>query len=390
MEASHIARKCTESVNLVTGVSSDEHSVTITWHDGHQSVFHTIWLRDNCSCDSCGDHSGGHRFFELNMMSDELSNHVSLNGNVVKIDWVREGHTTVFDTAWLRSHCYSDQERISRRHKLVLWNASLTEDLPRVNYPDALEKPEQLLEIYDAVRTYGICLLEDVPKYREGTEEIAGLLSFVRETHYGRVFEIISSPNPAVIANAPVPLRPHTDENFREPPPGIMIFHSIKASEDGGGKSVMTDGFRLAADFKEKYPNEYELLTKVPIPHRRFIEGVGLRAEAPVIGLDYFGNIREFRLNERTMGPLDLPIDLIEPVYSALSKMFTLTYDSKYHVSYLLKDGEALVFDNARVLHARTGFNGNRHVRLTHVGSDEFYSRWRQLRHELNGDINLI
>ena len=69
MEASHIARKCTESVNLVTGVSSDEHSVTITWHDGHQSVFHTVWLRDNCSCDLCGDHSGGHRFFELNMLS---------------------------------------------------------------------------------------------------------------------------------------------------------------------------------------------------------------------------------------------------------------------------------------------------------------------------------
>ena len=57
---------------------------------------------------------------------------------------------------------------------------------------------------------------------------------------------------------------------------------------------------------------------------------------------------------------------------------------------YLLKDGEALVFDDALVLHARTGFNGNRHVRLAHVGSDEFYSRWRQLRHELNGDINLI
>ena len=109
-----------------------------------------------------------------------------------------------------------------------------------------------------------------------------------------------------------------------------------------------------------------------------------------MIGLDYFGHIREFRLNERTMGPLDLPEELLEPVYDALSKMFTLSYDSKYHMSYLLKDGEALVFDNARVLHARTGFNGHRHVRLTHVGSDEFYSRWRQLRHELKGDINLI
>ena len=148
MEASHIARKCTESVNLVTGGSSDEHRVTITWHDGHQSVFHTIWLRDNCSCDSCGDHSGCHRFFELNMMPDGLSNHVSLNDDLVKIDWEKEGHTTVFDAAWLRSHCYSDRERLTRRHKPVVWDSSLTEYLPRVNYPDALEKPEQLLEIY--------------------------------------------------------------------------------------------------------------------------------------------------------------------------------------------------------------------------------------------------
>ena len=390
MKASHIPRESLESAGWVTEAASDAHSATITWHDGHQSVFHTVWLRDNCSCDSCGDHSGGHRFFELNMMPGELTNRISFDGNLIKIDWLKEAHSTVFDAAWLRSHCYSDQERASRRPQPVLWDAELAKHLPRVSYPAAREDQAQLLKIYDSVRTYGICLLEDVPKRLEETEEIAGLLSFIRETHYGRVFEIASTANPAVIANIPVPLRPHTDENFREPPPGIMIFHSIKASEDGGGKSVMTDGFKLAADFKAQYPSEYELLAKVPIPHRRFIEGVGLRAEAPVIGLDYFGQIREFRLNERTMGPLDLPGDLIEPVYGALSKMFALSYDSKYHMSYLLKDGEALVFDNARVLHARTGFNGNRYVRLTHVGSDEFYSRWRQLRHELKGDINLI
>ena len=41
-------------------------------------------------------------------------------------------------------------------------------------------------------------------------------------------------------------------------------------------------------------------------------------------------------------------------------------------MQYLLKDGEALVFDNARVLHGRTGFNGNRHVRLTHVAAMSF------------------
>ena len=63
MKASHIPRESLEFAGLVTEVMSDERRATITWHDGHQSVFHTIWLRDNCSCDSCGDHSGGASVF---------------------------------------------------------------------------------------------------------------------------------------------------------------------------------------------------------------------------------------------------------------------------------------------------------------------------------------
>ena len=156
MKASHIPRESLESAGLVTEVMSDERRATITWHDGHQSVFHTIWLRDNCSCDLCGDHSGGHRFFELNMMPGELTNRISFDGNLIKIDWLKEAHSTVFDAAWLRSHCYSNQERARRRHKPVLWDAGLTECLPHVSYPAALEDQEQLLAIYDAVRTYGI------------------------------------------------------------------------------------------------------------------------------------------------------------------------------------------------------------------------------------------
>lgn len=390
MQASHIARNYSEPAYKVTAFESDDRLLKIDWGDGHHSEFHQVWLRDNCSCDECGDHSGGHRFFELGMMPDTLQNEASLADGLVQIKWFANNHLTTFDPAWLRAHCYTDSEREQRRHRPLTWDASITGSVPEIDYPTAQNDDAELLKLFDSVRSHGICLLRNVPAEAEATEEIAGLLSFVRETHYGRIFEIISTPNPVVIANAPVPLRPHTDENFREPPPGIMVFHSIRASEDGGGASVMTDGFKLAEDYKKLYPAHYELLSTVPIPHRRFTEGVGLRAEAPVISHDYFGNISEFRLNERTMGPIDLPAELIEPVYDALTKIFELSYDSKYHMQHLLMDGEALVFDNARVLHARNGFNGNRHVRLTHVGSDEFYSRWRQLRSKLRGDINLV
>ena len=391
MIAAKDPRHDTSDRATIQALTPNGSKLNVTWADGHASTFHTIWLRDNCSCDTCGDHSGGSRFLELNMLSStpQLS-HAAVADGLLQLTWRADGHVTHYDPSWLRSHCYSDDERNARRHRPILWDASIAGNVPEANYQQALTDDTERLKIHDAVRTYGLCLLREVPAEVAATEELAGLLGYVRETHYGRIFEIISTPNPEIIANAPVPLRPHTDENFREPPPGIMIFHTIRASEDGGGVSVMTDGFKLAEELKRTDPDAYELLSTVPIPHRRFIEKVGLRAESPVIGHDYFGRINQFRLNERTMGPLDLPHSLIEPTYAALRKIFDISYDSRFHLHHLLQSGEAFVFDNARVLHARTGFNGNRHVRLTHIGSDEFYSRWRQLRRNLHGDINLI
>ena len=67
MKASHVARYRAETEYLIKGVKSNQQGVEVEWCDGHRSIFHSIWLRDNCSCDQCGDHSGGHRFFELNM-----------------------------------------------------------------------------------------------------------------------------------------------------------------------------------------------------------------------------------------------------------------------------------------------------------------------------------
>ncbi len=366
-------------------------TLTIEWGDGHTSTFHNIWLRDNCSCDSCGDHSGGARFYELNMMSDDLSiSNATVAEDLIQLTWTSDDHVTLYDPDWLRSHCLSESERTARRHQPILWDNSLEGNVPEADYTLAKTDDAEKLKIFDAVRTYGICLLRNVPADASETKKLAEMVGYIRETHYGDIFEIISTPNPTLVANQPVPLRPHTDENWRNTLVGVMIFHTIRASEDGGGASVMTDGFKLAEELKRVDPDAYELLSNVPIPHRRFIHDVGLRAETPVIQHDYFGNIREFRLNERTMGPIDLPHELIEPTYAALKTLYDISYDPKFHMTHLLESGEAMVFDNARVLHARTGFNGNRHVRLTHVDIDEFQSRWRQLRRQLHGDINLI
>ena len=84
------------------------------------------------------------------------------------------------------------------------------------------------------------------------------------------------------------------------------------------------------------------------------------------------------------MAPRDTEENLTEPVYRALKKMLALVYAPVACVEYRLQSGQAAVLDNHRLLHARTAFNGNRHIRQCHVDRDEFFSRLRGLHRRLD------
>ena len=51
-----------------------------------------------------------------------------------------------------------------------------------------------------------------------------------------------------------------------------------------------------------------------------------------------------------------------------------------------LEPGEAVLVDNHRVLHGRTGFSGARHLQLCSVNRDTFLSEMRVLERALNRD----
>ena len=162
MFAAHIASENSDPRSTISAFDSNSNQITIHWADGHVSDFHTIWLRDNCSCDECGDHSGGHRFFELSMMPKHFENKVEMDGDLLRIKWLADGHATHYDPAWLRAHCYCDQEREQRRHHPVTWDGSIAQKLPQIDYEIAKKNDEELLKLYDSVRTFGICLVKNV------------------------------------------------------------------------------------------------------------------------------------------------------------------------------------------------------------------------------------
>ncbi len=80
------------------------------------------------------------------------------------------------------------------------------------------------------------------------------------------------------------------------------------------------------------------------------------------------------------MALLESEAHLVEPVYHALKAMFKLVYAPQASLEYRLESGQTAILDNHRVLHDRTAFNGNRHIRQCHVDRDEFFSRLHALQ----------
>ncbi len=232
--------------------------------------------------------------------------------------------------------------------------------------------------------------MSGLPDAAEATEHLADLLGHIRETDFGRIFDIVSEPEPFTPSQSTMALDPHTDDPYRYTPSGISILHCMQPSDGGGGESTVVDGFAVAEDIRSSDPEAFELLTTVTVPfiHRRTEavdqgDDVFLCADAPVVSVDGNGNVCGVRWHERSMAPMRIDADLADRFYPALSLFSTAVRGGEFTWRHHLAAGEALVYDNQRVLHGRTGFEGaqtRRHIRLCTVDRDQVHSRLRRLR----------
>ena len=63
-------------------------------------------------------------------------------------------------------------------------------------------------------------MIRDVPPGPDSVERLAGLLGFIRETSYGRVFGIKTVAENRTLAETRHAIAPHSGELFRDAPPG--------------------------------------------------------------------------------------------------------------------------------------------------------------------------
>ena len=195
--------------------------------------------------------------------------------------------------------------------------------------------------------------MSDGPVENGALMKVVDLFGYVRETNYGRQFEVRTEINPTNLAYTGLGLQAHTDNPYRDPVPTIQVLYCLESSA-AGGDSMVVDGFAAARRLREENEAWFDLLAD----HCARFEYAGsddthLVARRPMIELAPDGELTSVWFNNRSAAPLtDVPFEKMPAYYDAYRRFGEIIDDPAMEVSFRLEPGECFVLDNTRVLHA--------------------------------------
>jgi len=344
-----------------------------------------IWLRDNCRCTECRDPRNGQKLFGItDLPAQPVVLDARLDGADVIVDFAPE-HRGVYPLTWLDAIERGTTDDGRTESGKVLWEAAdLDGRLPTASWQRYLDEPSERLRVLQSVRELGFALLQDVPTVSRAVLDVAATFGYVRTTNYGDLFDVRVEANPNNLAFTSSRITPHTDNPYRDPVPTIQLLHCLQNAAVGGD-SGLVDGFRAAALLRAEQPEAFAVLTSTPVPFQFADADTVLLAERPMIDVDGHGRIREVRFNNRSIQPMLLPAEQIVAFYDAYRAFAELIDRPELCLNFRLQPGDCLIFDNVRLLHARTAYaeSGARHLQGCYADLDSLYSAEAVLRANL-------
>ncbi|WP_322414799.1 2-trimethylaminoethylphosphonate dioxygenase [Mesorhizobium huakuii] len=345
-------------------IGDEGKTIELGWQGGRRARFHAMWLRDNALDDKTRSAGNGQRLITiLDIPAETRIGAAAIKGGALEVSFVPEGKTVSFPAQWLSANAYDRDELrepgwtgdiIQRWTKATMQNS-----VPRASYKAAFHGRGVLREWLSAVRTYGFAVMDGLPAESGALCKVSDLFGYIRETNYGRWFEVRAEVNPNNLAYTNLGLQAHTDNPYRDPVPTLQILACVENTVEGGESSVV-DGFAVAAALQAENPEGFRLLSSCPA---RFeyagSSGVRLQAKRPMIELGPDGELICIRFNNRSLAPVvDVPFADMDAYYAAYRRFAELIEDPAFEVTFKLQPGQAFIVDNTRVMHARKAFSG--------------------------------
>ena len=349
---------------MMTNVTIDPSGSFLTLVDPNSTCrFHAIWLRDNAGDPETRSPGNGQRLITLRDISANTQiNSAYVRGGTLEVCFSPEGKLVSYDLNWLVANAYDIanlKERGWTPPDVSLWAAELADDVPTGDFIELLQDDVALCHWLGLVKRYGFGKVINGPIEDGALFKLVDLFGYVRETNYGRHFEVRTEVNPTNLAYTGLGLQAHTDNPYRDPVPTVQVLYCLESSA-AGGENMVVDGFSAVKRLRTENRQYFDVLADHCARFEYAGEtGVCLTSRRPMIELAPDGELIALRFNNRSMAAVrDVPFDNMAIYYAAYRRLGEIIDEEGMEVTFRLNPGEAFVVDNTRVLHARKGYSG--------------------------------
>ena len=359
-------------------------SIILQRTDGSILRYHSTWLRDNALDSKTRDPKNRQRLITLSDIPKDTvikSAILDSKGENISLTFFPESKKVSFSSNWLERYAYDVEKKNLKgwiSSTLKIWNSSILKKIPTIDYKVAKSDSALLLKWMKSLHKYGFAKITGGGKESGEIIKIADLIGYIRETNYGKFFDVKSEVNAVNLAYTNLGLQAHTDNPYRDPVPTMQILYCLQNSTSGGDSKVV-DGFKAAILLKDKNQKYFDLLSKYCA---RFEyngdETTHLESRRPMIELSPDGEIIAIRFNNRSTAPItDVPYSDMENYYNAYREFSEIINERSMAVNFKLKPGEGFIVDNTRVLHSRSEYSGsgNRWLQGCYVDKDGLLSK---------------
>jgi gamma-butyrobetaine dioxygenase len=354
------------------------------------AAYPPLWLRDNCPCVECRDASSHQKLFQLlDLPKDVDILEIVERNDEIEITFLPDHHRSVFSSEWL--HSQSSVRAFTGRNEdsKQLWHAAdLDVTTLTAAWREYCEDSVERLRVLRGLEHLGLALLEGAPTAPATVLEIVATFGYVRETNYGKLFDVRIEPDASNLAFTGLAITPHTDNPYRDPVPTMQLLHCLVNSVDGG-ESGLVDGFMAASILREEDPRSFDVLASTSVDFAWSDATHSLRAKRPLIEVDEHHRVRSVRFNNRSMQALHLEYNETVQFYSAYRRFAQILARSELELTFRLGPGDCVIFDNTRLMHSRTAFEesgvGRRHLQGCYADLDGLASSVEMLERTSKG-----
>ncbi|KAL6831315.1 hypothetical protein J3E69DRAFT_329212 [Trichoderma sp. SZMC 28015] len=357
-------------------------------------------LRDSCACPRCRDTSSGQKTYSsVEIPVDIGLQNVKPTKRGLEITFLRDIPRFVEDESkphvmllpWdsvdlsLKRKGMEDvtlprQRSVLRRTGVVYWDReTIAQQVRRIDYAEFMkDDSEAFWDVIIDICRFGLVYLKNVPRDEDSIVRITTRIANIRETFYGRTFDVRAKPNAENVAYTSGFLGLHQDLLYLDPPPMIQVLHCMDNS-CAGGESLFSDGERVGRllwPFLTRH--RMSPLAEHHVPYQYGKNGYHYFSSRRVIDGNDSGFTNVFwspPFQGRYLSPVKDIRRWIEPasIFSSLINDPAAIHEQK------MEPGECVLFDNLRVLHGRNAFDaaggGARWLRGAYIAAEDFLSR---------------